>query len=147
MLRTAVHGKGEPALDERVLLVLVLLRRLLRRPRPASSASTPSGATRLTHCPTASTIASGGLPPPGSPSGTAALGKGVDAVTQDNRQRGRLKAPLRPMRGLKRHRPARILSAGHAFTQNPRRGHYDIATEIQGSHRLRIAFANLALTI
>jgi transposase, IS6 family len=51
------------------------------------------------------------------------------------------------MRGLKRHRPARILSAGHAFMQNPRRGHYDIATEIQGSHRLRIAFANLALTI
>jgi transposase, IS6 family len=28
---------------------------------------------------------------------------------------GRLKARLRPMRGLKRHRSARILAAGHAF--------------------------------
>ena len=28
---------------------------------------------------------------------------------------GRLKARLRPMRGLKRHRSARIVSAGHAF--------------------------------
>ena len=43
---------------------------------------------------------------------------------------GRLKARLRPMRGLKRHRSARILAAGHAFVQNLRRGHYDIATEV-----------------
>ena len=43
---------------------------------------------------------------------------------------GRLKARLRPMRGLKRHRSARILSAGHAFIQNLRRGHYDIATDV-----------------
>ena len=35
---------------------------------------------------------------------------------------GRLKARLRPMRGLKRHRSARILAAGHAFVQNLRRG-------------------------
>jgi transposase-like protein len=41
---------------------------------------------------------------------------------------GRLKARLRPMRGLKRHRSARTLAAGHAFVQNLRRGHYDIAT-------------------
>jgi transposase-like protein len=34
---------------------------------------------------------------------------------------GRLKARLRPMRGLKRHRSARILAAGHAFVQNLRR--------------------------
>jgi transposase, IS6 family len=33
------------------------------------------------------------------------------------------------MRGLKRHRSARILAAGHAFVQNLRRGHYDIATD------------------
>jgi transposase-like protein len=32
---------------------------------------------------------------------------------------GRLKARLRPMRGLKRHRSARIISAGHAFVQEP----------------------------
>jgi transposase-like protein len=60
---------------------------------------------------------------------------------------GRLKARLRPMRGLKRHRSARILAAGHAFVQNLRRGHYDIATEIHDRHRLRITFDDLALTI
>jgi hypothetical protein len=38
-------------------------------------------------------------------------------------------ARFAPMRGLKRHRSARILAAGHAFIQNLRRGHYDIATE------------------
>jgi transposase, IS6 family len=60
---------------------------------------------------------------------------------------GRLKARLRPMRGLKCHRPARILAAGHAFVQNLRRGHYDIANEIHDRHRLRITFDDLALTI
>ena len=60
---------------------------------------------------------------------------------------GRLKARLRPMRGLKRHRSARILAAGHAFVQNVRRGHYDIATEVPSRHRLRVAFDDLALTI
>jgi transposase, IS6 family len=59
----------------------------------------------------------------------------------------RLKARLRPMRGLKRHRSARILAAGHAFMQNLRRGHYDIATGTPSRHRLRIAFDDLALTI
>jgi IS6 family transposase len=43
---------------------------------------------------------------------------------------GRLKARLRPMRGLKRHRSARVLAAGHAVVQNLRRGHYDIATDV-----------------
>jgi transposase-like protein len=60
---------------------------------------------------------------------------------------GRLRARLRPMRGLKRHRSARILAAGHAFVQNRRRGHYDIATETPSSHRLRVALDDLALTI
>ena len=36
---------------------------------------------------------------------------------------GRLKSRLRPMRGLKRLRSARVISAGHAFVQNLRRGH------------------------
>jgi len=53
---------------------------------------------------------------------------------------GRLKAWLGPMRGLKRHRSARILAAGHAFVQNLRRGHYEIATDApqqrQAPHRL-----------
>ena len=60
---------------------------------------------------------------------------------------GRLKARLRPMRGLKRHRSARILAAGHAFVQNLRRGHYDIATGTLSRHRLRVAFDDLALTL
>jgi IS6 family transposase len=60
---------------------------------------------------------------------------------------GRLKARLRPMRGLKRHRSARVLAAGHAFVQNLRRGHYDIATDVPDHHRLRIAFDDRATTI
>jgi transposase-like protein len=60
---------------------------------------------------------------------------------------GRLKARLRPMRGLKRHRSARIVTAGYAFVQNLRRGHYDIATDVPARHRLRIAFDDLAITI
>jgi transposase, IS6 family len=60
---------------------------------------------------------------------------------------GRLKARLRPIRGLKRHRSVRVLAAGHAFVQNLRRGHYDIATEAPSCHRLRLAFDDLALAI
>jgi len=61
--------------------------------------------------------------------------------------RGRLKARLRPVRGPKRRRPARALATGHAFMQNLRRGHYDIATNSSCRHRLRIAFDDLALAI
>ena len=58
---------------------------------------------------------------------------------------GRLKARLRPVRWLKRRRSARVLAVGHAFVQNLRRGHYDIATETPDQHRLCIAFHDLAL--
>jgi IS6 family transposase len=51
------------------------------------------------------------------------------------------------MRGLKRHRSAWILAAGQAFVQNLRRGHYDIATDTPGCHRLRTAFDDLTLTM
>jgi transposase, IS6 family len=60
---------------------------------------------------------------------------------------GRLKARFRPMRGVKRHRSARILAAGHAFVQNLRRGHYDIALDVPACHRLRTVFDELAVTI
>jgi IS6 family transposase len=60
---------------------------------------------------------------------------------------GRLKARLRPMRGLKRHRSARTVAAGHAFVQNLRRGHYDIAAGVPDRHRVRAAFDELALAI
>jgi hypothetical protein len=51
------------------------------------------------------------------------------------------------MRGLKRHRSARILAAGHAFAQNHRSGHYDIATDIPAHQKLRTIFDELALVI
>jgi transposase, IS6 family len=60
---------------------------------------------------------------------------------------GRLKARLRPMRGLKRHRSARILAAGHAFMRNLRRGHYELATDVPARHRIRTAFDQLTMTI
>jgi hypothetical protein len=43
---------------------------------------------------------------------------------------GRLKARLRPMRGLKRLASARTVSAGHAFVQNLRRGHYELTVDV-----------------
>ena len=60
---------------------------------------------------------------------------------------GRLKARLRPMRGLKRDRTARVIFAGHAFVQNVRRGFYDLGTDAPASSRLADAFAELALVI
>jgi IS6 family transposase len=39
---------------------------------------------------------------------------------------GRLKSRLRPMRGLKQLRCARVIIAGHAFIQNIRCGHYEL---------------------
>ncbi len=51
------------------------------------------------------------------------------------------------MRGLKPSRSARTLVAGHAFVQNLRLGHYDIASEVPARHRLRIVFDDLAITI
>jgi len=60
---------------------------------------------------------------------------------------GRLKARLRPMRGLKQDRSARVMIAGHAFIQNVRRGHYELAVEEPVNRRLSVAFAELALAI
>ncbi len=60
---------------------------------------------------------------------------------------GRLKARLRPMQGLSTFRSARILATGHAFVQNLRRGHYDIATDAPVHRRLPAAFDQLALAI
>ena len=60
---------------------------------------------------------------------------------------GRLKARLRPMRGLRRDRTARVIVAGHAFVQNLRRGFYDLGTDVRPPLRLTDAFAELALVI
>jgi transposase-like protein len=60
---------------------------------------------------------------------------------------GRLKARLRPMRGLKRLRSARVISAGHAFVRNIRRGHYELGTEQPVNLRVLAAFDELTLAI
>jgi transposase-like protein len=60
---------------------------------------------------------------------------------------GRLKARLWPMRGLKQDRSARIVITGHAFIQNIRRGHYELAIEAPTSRRVAVAFDELALAI
>jgi transposase, IS6 family len=60
---------------------------------------------------------------------------------------GRLKARLRPMRGLEQDRSARVIIMGHAFIQNVRRGHYELAVEEPVNRRLTVAFDELALVI
>jgi IS6 family transposase len=60
---------------------------------------------------------------------------------------GRLKARLRPMRGLKQDHSAKIVIAGHAFVQNLRRGHYEVAVEEPVTRRVAVAFDELALAI
>ncbi len=60
---------------------------------------------------------------------------------------GRLKARLRPMRGLKQDQSARVVIVGHAFVENLRRGHYELAVEVPVGQRLAVAFGALALAI
>ena len=60
---------------------------------------------------------------------------------------GCLKARLRPIRGLKRLHSTRVISAGHAFVQNLRRGHYELSVDIDQRHRLTAIFAELARAI
>ena len=58
---------------------------------------------------------------------------------------GRLKARLRPMRGLRTDRTASTVIQGHAFVQNLRRGHYELGVESRHEHlRLATAFKELA---
>jgi transposase-like protein len=61
--------------------------------------------------------------------------------------RSRLKHRLRPMRGLRTDRTAQVVIAGLAFVQNPRRGHYELATETPSLLRVAAAFAELASAI
>lgn len=61
---------------------------------------------------------------------------------------GRLKARLRPMRGLRTDRTASIVIRGHAFVQNLRRGHYEPGVEAENKGlRLAAAFNELAAAI
>jgi transposase-like protein len=56
----------------------------------------------------------------------------------------RLNARLRPMRGLTRFRSVEVIADGHAFVQNLRRGHYELAPDASPQLRLATAFAELA---
>jgi transposase, IS6 family len=60
---------------------------------------------------------------------------------------GRLKARLGPMRGLRQDRSAMVIIRGHAFMQNIRRGHYELAVEAAANLRVAIAFRELAAAI
>jgi IS6 family transposase len=51
------------------------------------------------------------------------------------------------MRGLKQDRSAKVIVAGHAFVQNLRRGHYELAVEEPSNRRVAIAFDELVLAI
>ncbi|ABW13825.1 Integrase catalytic region [Parafrankia sp. EAN1pec] len=74
----------------------------------------------------------------------------VDAARENNRieaDHGRLKARLRPMRGLKRLRSVQTVSAGHALVQNIRRGHYELAAAADPRPRLAAASTELAAAV
>jgi transposase, IS6 family len=60
---------------------------------------------------------------------------------------GRLTSQLRPMRGLKQLHSVRVISAGHAFVQNLRRGHHELGIDVDSRHRLPAAFTELARAI
>jgi transposase, IS6 family len=57
---------------------------------------------------------------------------------------GRLKSRLRPMRGLNQDRNTRVIVIGHAFVQNVRRGHYELAADEAANLRVAVAFDELA---
>jgi hypothetical protein len=50
-------------------------------------------------------------------------------------------------RGLQQDRSARAIVAGHAFVQNLRRGHYELAVDEPVNRRLAVAFNELAMAI
>jgi hypothetical protein len=48
------------------------------------------------------------------------------------------------MRGLKTIGSLRTITAGHAFVQNLRRGHYALSVDLHAHDRVRVAFGELA---
>ena len=60
---------------------------------------------------------------------------------------GRLKARLRPMRGLKTDHTGSVVIRGHAFIQNLRRAYYEVGTETDHNRRVVTAFGELTATI
>lgn len=60
---------------------------------------------------------------------------------------GRLKARLRPMRGLKTDRTAYVVIRGHALVQNIRRGHYQFDNDTDPTTWLEAAFTEFHSTL
>jgi hypothetical protein len=60
---------------------------------------------------------------------------------------GRLKARLRPMRGLKQDRTASVIIEGHAFIQNLQRGHHELGDDALPGMAIAAAFDELALVV
>jgi transposase-like protein len=60
---------------------------------------------------------------------------------------GQLKRRLRPIQGLKTDAGASVVTAGHAFVQNLRRGHYELAVDEPAQLRVAVAFNELATAI
>jgi IS6 family transposase len=63
------------------------------------------------------------------------------------RDHGRLKARLRPMRDLTTDRTAIVGIGGHAFILNLRRGHYELGVEVAPVFWLATSFDELQLAI
>jgi len=79
-------------------------------------------------------------------------GNGPALIPSKMRQQGRSRPWPNSRPGSDRwrshdRRSTRIIATGHAFVQNLRRGHYDIATDAPGPHRPPAAFDELALAI
>jgi hypothetical protein len=51
------------------------------------------------------------------------------------------------MRGLQTDRTTQVIIAGHAFMQNLRNGHYELAADATPARRVAAAFSELALAI
>jgi IS6 family transposase len=58
-----------------------------------------------------------------------------------------LKHRLIPIRGLQTDRTAQVIIAEHAFIQNLRREHYELATNVPPAERIATAFTELSMTI
>jgi hypothetical protein len=50
-------------------------------------------------------------------------------------------------RGIKTDASAKVMTAGHAFVQNVRRGLYELAVDAPVNLRLAVAFDELALAV
>jgi transposase-like protein len=59
----------------------------------------------------------------------------------------RLKHRLRPMRGLRTDRTAQVIITGHAFMQNLRRGHHELAVDAPPALGIAAAFTELTRAI